>query len=221
MKMKSEMKVVMCILALVFFVNGFVEATVIDIPVFRDGVMDSGVPDNTVWNYQANPRLGMDSGGRAYRAWLMFALDAIPEGQTIESAEVRIVLSQRIAAHVDCVDVTNPATMGEGSVTWNNQPALDDTLQSHVWLAPADWVLKFNSQALTDSVQTYYEGGGGYWGCVTIEDTAGYALWYAREETVNATPILRVEYIPEPASILILAGGSIFAALRRRSKKLK
>jgi hypothetical protein len=173
-----------------------VSAETIDIPVFRDGVMDSDVPDDTVWNYRNNPRIGLDSTGtRAYRAWLMFQIDAIPEGKTILSVEVRMILSSRISAHVDLVEATNPSTMGEGSVTWNNSPTLGDTLQSYVWLSPNDWVLKFNSQAVTDSVQAFYGDDSSYWGCVMKEVTTmtgGYALWYARESSYD--PVLRVTF---------------------------
>lgn len=204
-------KILNILFFIVLFAGSSFAETAIDIPVFRDGVMDSENEggDSTFWNYLANPRLGYDQGNdRHYRGWLSFDLSSIPsipEGQTILSAEVRMKLSTRIASHVDCVDVPDTNQLGESVTTWNNPPILGDTLQTNVWLAPGDagdantWVLKFDTQAVSDAVKANYDAGESHWGCVIEErsDEDGYALWYAREN-ITDVPILHITVGPIP-----------------------
>ena len=215
------MNKLMIILFSIAFFSGLGFSGTFDFTPYRDGLMDSHHPDDTGWNYFANLRLGYESNtDRHYDGWLTFDISAIPAGQTIVSAEIQILLNQRMPIYVDLLEATNPSAMGEGNVTYNSPAATGDTLQSGVWLAPSDWILRFNSQAVVDSVQTYYDNGSLYWGVVMkgLTNTAGgYARWYAREEAAKAVPVLRVEYVPEPTTLALLSIGSIFFVRRKLS----
>jgi hypothetical protein len=191
---------------IVLFVGSSFAGTVIDIPVFRDGAMDSVYEDgNSVyWNYNTVPRLGYDKNNdRHYRGWLLFdlsSIQSIPEGQAIVSAEVRVELSYRIGSHVDLFDVSDADQLSEGGTTWNDAPSIGEELQRQAYLAPSDYILKFDSQAISDAVKANHDAGESYWGCVMKERISvpvdGYATWYARESGYG--PILRVTIDTEP-----------------------
>jgi hypothetical protein len=198
---------------------------VILIPI-KDAYVHSINPDT---NYGHSQDLWMGKGtywdlGYA-RSLVQFDLSSLPGDPNLITSAVFSAYQYATApaAGGRAVDVKRiTSTWDEDTVTWNNPPNYDDTT---VWASAAvgdcflyDWV----NWDVTALVKNQVSGGSTnlgwllkmYW-----EIPAGASrLGYFRSTDYTADPILRpklvVDYIPEPASLLLLALGGLFQ--RRR-----
>lgn len=171
------------------------------------------------------------AGSAVTKADLWFYMGA---GNT--GADFYDVKLSRLRAGKDWIEGVNQGPATDGSVTWNNQVSSATPVP---WDAPGAYGANDIDQAssisfgwtfdsgdwicldIKDWVQDWVNGtwantGMVYWGGTVVHyDPAKYFMFNTKED-VNG-PELWVEYvIPEPASLLLLAGG-LALALRRRA----
>jgi hypothetical protein len=181
-------------------------------------------------NYSTNGKLQMGKAGDLYSVSLVrydgiFGAGGIPDGVTITSATLKLwncyadKPAWAIAARV--YDVTTAWVAGE--VTYNQSAS------GVPWAGIngifSNFGTRYNAVGYTGQpliydvtaiVQQWQTTGVNYGFGLYTKDTCDAPYWSSECGAYTIGPLLTVEYTPEPATMLLLAGGSVLALLRRK-----
>jgi len=233
--------IILCAMAQVFgwTTSGVAFPILYDEHPIADAMVNSAVPfanygsDDTLWVQGSAAVLGSKR-----MSYLKFDLSSIPDDAIITSAEFGIYFYERngggiggwIAPEVSLHRVSDD-TWTEGGINYNNQPAIltpgsisdpfVDILQPQqpgylTWdlLIPTSPPLySWQSDYSSDLVDNYVS--------FLIQpaelDKNQWAKFWSKENTYQ--PYLKIEYIPEPATVALLGFGALSLLRRKRRAK--
>ena len=166
--------------------------------------MDTYVDSTQVWNnygydyymYTDNE----DSGGQRY-GLVQWIITGLPDGATIESAEIECRLLSTTTVGWTCTAYRNTEAFSELSVTWDDRPSLTTgNSAGSGWPTPPAW----QSWTVTDQFDDAYSGGSGTYYGVTLVPTWSsknrYGTYYTSDKSASYQPRLNLEYIAYESS---------------------
>ncbi|MEJ2644579.1 MAG: DNRLRE domain-containing protein [Gammaproteobacteria bacterium] len=206
--------------------------------------------DTYVYNFAPTTNYGsaasfatgnVQSGNSIHRwySFLKFDLSGIPSGQTIVGATLHLYQVNGAGFTTGGTDVVHVAddSWSEGSVTWNNQPAMGSVLGSSpdtkdhrgwsqwdlfstgMWNAAADQTDNVLSLALKESA-----AGTHNWCSKESDLTNCLAPGESGPAPSLRRPYLEVSYVPVPAAVWLFGSGLFamvgFASTRKVSKRV-
>jgi len=157
-----------------------------------DAYTQSSNPDT---NYGSSTDLMID--GSYGRVYVKFNLSSIPSNSVIISATLKLY-DHSTASYEVCVYPVS-ADWSESTITWNNQPDYNSSLQSCVTTpsTSGQWV----SWDVTDIVEEWVEGGLENYGFVLKASENGLEKFYSKEYSDSSKhPELIIEYV-EPNTV--------------------
>ena len=216
--MRKIMLLVVLALALGLLATGPVSATTVTLNPVDDAYVDH---HNINTNYN-NDNLIVAGSNSDYdkRIFLKFNLSSIPNGATITQANLSLYLTDSSSDYSEDAKYVSTDTWVEGTITWNNQPAIGGLLDNAT--TPADnhwetWNLSPAWSYATDLTDNYLS-------LAIVTDEGNYSNdTYASFESCSNLPKLVITYdecqIPVPPTVLLLGSGLVSLALMRRRFK--
>ncbi len=174
-----------------------------------DGVFETLFPEADVFlsvSLEAPPAPPLFGQDGEHRAAMEFDISSIPAGVTILSASLFL---PRTSLGVSPTG-SSPGTLihgyaGDGAV------GIADILVENL-------IVNIGGGVEAD-VQSFIQGlvnGGTPYGGFTLRSSPGYFQRYRSSESIAGGSVLTIEYVPEPATMALLAIGGLVTLVRRR-----
>ena len=235
---------VAAVCGVVLLAPGLAEAVMVTIqPSSQDTWARPGVPTTNYGNSAELYVLESNPNSNWYmQSFIQFDLPVIPAADTIQNAQLRlynnaITWASRADGTVSVLSITEPWIEGNGGsdddplgeLVWNNKPANDPTaLDDILFLGgvgsgnssynPNEW----REWDVTDAVSDWHAGAAPNYGLLLTKGSGGSLHVHFRSNNYgdpSLHPMLVVTHVPEPGTMLLLAGGLAALAARRRRRK--